>query len=96
MANDANVNPIYVDSTGVITTKQVKIDSILWVSDETAGDDIAATDFFELADANGNILVSKRAEDAGDGLNRVFWGSFYTNGITCNSIDGGIAFIYIV
>lgn len=96
MANDGNVNPMYVDTAAAVTTKQVKIQQITWVSDETGGDDIAAADFFELTDVNGNILISKTAAFAGDDLGVSYPMGLGANGITCSSIDGGICFITLV
>ena len=88
-------NPIYVDATGTLHTGWITIKKILWVNDETAGDDIAAADFFELTDTAGNILVSKCAVVAGDDLHIDFGDDgLPANGLACTSIDGGIAFIY--
>jgi hypothetical protein len=97
MSNDGNVNPMYVDTAAAVTTKpDVKIQAILWVDNDTADDDIAEDDDFELTDTNGNILISKRASFAGDDLFVSFPFGLKANGITCSAIDGGVAFIYVV
>ena len=95
MANIATYNPLYVDSAAAVTTKIVTVQAIAWVGNDTAGDDIAAADDFELTDVNGNILISKRAAYDGDDLFVTYPDGLICNGITCSAIDGGIAFIYV-
>ncbi len=95
LASYSETNPIYVDATGVITGDVTTIQGVLWVSDETASDDIAAADFFELTDKHGHILASKTAAYAGDDLYTPFPKGLVCDGITCSSIDGGICFIYL-
>jgi len=88
-------NPMYVDTAAEIQVGRMTIQSILWVSNDTGGDDIAADDDFELTDTAGNILISKRASFAGDDLYVAFPFGLKCNGLTCTAIDGGIAFIYL-
>ena len=101
MANDATINPMYIDDDdAAVTTKNVVIQAIAWVSDATAGDDIAADDDFELRTGSGasasagTVLISKRAEFAGDDLFVSFPGGLPCEGIYCAALDGGICFIY--
>ena len=97
MANiGATTNPMYVDTAAAVTTDNVNIQSVLWTANDTAGDDIAADDDFELTDTAGNILLSKRASFAGDDLYMTFPRGLRVAGVTCTAIDGGVAFIFIV
>jgi len=91
----ATANPIYVDAAAAAHVGWITVQAILWVGNDTGGDDIAADDDFELTDTAGNILISKRAAYAGDDLFVSFPFGLKCNGITCSAIDGGIAFIYV-
>lgn len=88
-------NPMYVDAVAAVQVGWMELNSVTWVSDETAGDDIAANDFFELTDTAGTtIICSKTAAFAGDDAHFPMYG-LKVNGITCSSIDGGIAFVNV-
>jgi len=89
-------NPMYIDTAASVQVGIVKIQSIAWVGNDTAGDDIAASDDFELTDTAGNILISKRAAYDGDDLYVTFPGTLTVDGVVCTAIDGGIAFVYCV
>lgn len=95
MANDTSGNPFYIDTAEAVTTRSVTIQGIAWVGNDTAGDDIAAEDDFELTDKNGLILFSKRAIAGGDDAFVSFPFGLTVSGITCTAIDGGVAYIYI-
>ena len=87
-------NPIYIDATGTLHVGWVTIQAIALVGDETAGDDIAAADFFEITDTAGNIIASKMAAYDGDDFYISFPLGLKVNGLACTSIDGGIGYIY--
>ena len=87
-------NPIYIDTAGTLDTGYVTIQAIAWVGDQTAGDDIAAADDFELTDTAGNIIISKRAAYAGDDLFVSFPMGHTVNGLICTFILGGIGYVY--
>ena len=89
-------NPLYVDTVAAVQANELVIDAILWVNDETAGDDIAAGDFFELTSTDGGVIIcSKTAIAAGDDMFISFPSGLKVLGVTCSSIDGGIAFVYV-
>jgi hypothetical protein len=103
MANDATVNPMYVDDNeALVGAGEYTIQAIAWVSDETAGDDIAADDFFELrygpdaGNTSGVILISKTAKFAGDDLFVSFPRGMKVKNLWCSALDGGICYIYVV
>ena len=87
-------NPIYIDTVATLHVGWITIQTIVWVNDETAGDDIIATDFFELTDTAGNIIASKAAVYDGDDGEWIFPLGLKVNGLICTSIDGGIAKVY--
>ena len=87
-------NPMYIDTVATVHTGRVTIQTIVWVNDETAGDDIIATDFFELTDTAGNIIASKTAVYDGDDYSVSYPLGLKVNGLICTSIDGGIGFVY--
>ena len=94
MANSLLANPYYGDTAGVLTTEQKIIRAIYWGGDQTATDDIAATDDVLFSDANGNRIWGKRAAFDGDGDYIPFPGGLPVNGITVTTIDGGYFYIY--
>lgn len=96
MANVTGGNPLYGDTAAALTTKQVRIQAIAWISDETAGKDIAADDDFLLSDANGYRIFGKRAEFAGDDAYVTFPNGYNANGITVTTLDGGYFYVYLV
>ena len=87
-------NPIYIDTAATIHVGWITIQTITWVNDETAGDDIIAADFFELTDTAGNIIASKTAVYDGDDYSVSYPLGLKVNGLICTSIDGGIGFVY--
>uniref|UniRef100_A0A6H1ZTH6 Uncharacterized protein n=1 Tax=viral metagenome TaxID=1070528 RepID=A0A6H1ZTH6_9ZZZZ len=95
MANLTAGNPLYGYEAGVLTTKQVKIKAIEWVSDQTATADIAAADDVLLSDANGQRVWGKRAVWDGDGDYVPFPDGLVANGLTVTTIDGGYLYVYI-
>lgn len=85
---------IMFDAAGQeLTTIKFRIDAIVWASSEDAGRDIAADDDMLLKDAEGNVVVGKRAEAAGDGLELAIPGGIIVNGVDADVLDGGKLFL---
>ena len=94
MANDLAANPYYFTETGSVD-KKMKITAILWSSSGGTNLDIATDDDFVLQDSNGNVIASKRAESAGDGLTLSFgFPGLWVDGISVTTMDGGVCHVY--
>ncbi|MBT9138641.1 MAG: hypothetical protein DDT31_01210 [Syntrophomonadaceae bacterium] len=90
-------NPIVITAPGAgsAITVPFMLKSLLWVSDDAAGRAIAAHNQLRVHDAlGGNIIVSKRAEAAGDGLELVRLNQ-WVNGLFVTTMAGGILLVYI-
>ena len=88
---------LYADAAAdVLATGTKEILMIAWVSDQASGKDIAADDDFLLSDANGNRIIGKRAEVAGDDLGLVPCQPLPVNGITVTTMDGGVCYVWVV
>jgi hypothetical protein len=95
MANVLTTNPIFLDTAGVVHTATCSPKAVAWVSDQASNCDIAADDDFLISDANGGRIIGKRAEEAGDGFDMVFFPPNYTcEGLTLTTIDGGVCYLY--
>ena len=92
MANNLNSNPLYFDTTsGASKTGLLFLASITWVSDEGAGDDIAADDDFLVTNSTGERIAGKRAEFAGDDYYKEYpYPGKPVNGVIVSKLDGGV------
>ena len=88
---------IYFNAADQELDEAMWVNCVLWVSDGlgAANKDIAADDDMQLTDSvSGNIIVSKRAEAAGQGLEVCFPGQGVpADGIKAEELDGGILFV---
>jgi hypothetical protein len=95
MANDTGNNPLYFDTNGTVTNKQLQIVKIAWLNTESNA--IVADNDLVITDSNGVVICNYRAAapDAfGQYFNLDFPKSYRANGlsVTC---DGGICLIFI-
>ncbi len=92
MANSISGKVLYFDSTtGASVAGLHRIVGVFWTSDEGTNLDIAADDDFLLIDSNSKVILGKRAEAAGDGLEVAFgFPGFPVDGITISKLDGGV------
>jgi len=92
-------NPIFindVNTTTSVTTSPATIKVILWVSDDGTDMDIAINDNMKILDkVGGNVICSKRAEGAGDGLRMSFGSGIHVQGIYVSELDGGVLLLYV-
>lgn len=96
MATQTDLSYLYADATGVLVTGTHYIKMIAWVSDQASTKDIAADDDFLLSDADGNRIIGKRAEFAGDDLGITVPGNpMPVNGITVTTMDGGVVYVWV-
>ena len=96
MVNVLTGTVLYFDSTTAASvTGLLKILGIFWTSDQGSGLDIAADDDFLLSDANGNRIIGKRAEFAGDDLGIAPCQPLCVNGVTVTTMDGGNCYIWL-
>ena len=97
MANVTTGTLLYFDSTtGASVTGQKKIKAIFWTSNGGADLDIAADDDFLLSDSQGNKIIGKRAEFAGDDLGVILQHKpMEVNGITVTTMGGGVCYIWL-
>ena len=94
MANDITGNPYVLDTAEAVTTTNVIVKSIVWTG--TEGSALAADNDFAITDANGKIIIEKRAAFAGDDLHLPLpMGGIPYSGITVSKLDGGICYLYI-
>jgi len=92
-------NVLYSEVTAAtaLTTKDCTIIGIFWTSDPNvhSENDIAADDDFLLSDKNGNRIISKRAEFAGDDLGITPCMPLPVSGVTVTTMDGGVCYVWI-
>ena len=94
MANVTTIHHMFCDTAEAIFTGNKRIIGVYWVSDQVAGDDIAADDDFLLSNAAGARFIGKRAEAAGDGLEVTFgYPGVPVVGLTLTTLDGGVVYI---
>ena len=88
-------NVIYFAAADQETTTKFRIRAVVWSSNEGSNLDIAADDDFLLEDADGSVIVGKRAEPAGAGLT-VYFGErgVVASGLKVEELDGGVVFVY--
>lgn len=94
--NILNKNPLVFDTVGATSaiTSPLIIKGLFWVSSSVAGKDIAALDELQIHDAvGGNLIISKRAEAAGDGLEIIF-SPLMVAGFYLTTMAGGILYVY--
>jgi len=92
--NQVNNNVIYFNAAAqTLATIRFRIKAIVWVSSEGAGLDIAADDDMLLSDGEGNKIVGKRAEAAGQGLELALPGGLDVMGLTATTLDGGVLYV---
>ena len=88
---------IYFNAADQELDETMWINCVLWVSDANgaANRDISADDDMQLTDSiTDNIIISKRAEAVGDGLEVCFPGQgIPANGVKAEELDGGILYI---
>ena len=87
---------IYFNAADQETSEAMVIRCVVWVADDLGATDrdIADEDTFQLEDAAGNIVVSKKAEAAGDGLEICFPGDgIPVSGLKAEELDGGIIYV---
>lgn len=86
---------LYFDSTtGASVTRFLRILGIYWVSNEGVNLDIAADDDFLCKDIEAKVLLGKRAEAAGDGLEVTFgYPGLPCNGFQITAMDGGVCHV---
>lgn len=88
MANNANINPMLIDSTGVVRTERnLRIKAIRWVGATTAGHALI------LDDQDGNVVFHSVAA----GANHVDAHNVETvvNGLTVDTIASGTCYVYL-
>ena len=92
MANNLLIDPMYIDTAGVIVTKGKPV-NIRFISVQFSADD----EDILLSDADGNVIWQAKAGDVSvNGYNQnvklCYTGN---NGLTCTTIDGTtVALIY--
>ena len=88
---------IYFNAADQETSEPIWINCVLWVGDDlgAADKDIATADTMQLTDAgSGNVIISKEAMGATDGLEICFPGQgIPADGVKAEELDGGIVFI---
>jgi len=88
-------NVIYFNAADQETSRTFRIRAIAWTSNQGTDLDIAADDDMLLEDGAGNVIVGKRAESAGDGLEMTFPGDGITViGLKAEDLDGGVLFVF--
>lgn len=97
MANNLTFSPIRIDTPGTTSaiTHLITIKNLLWVSDDAAGKNIVALDQLRIHDkSGGNVIVSKRAETVGDGLELIGL-DLTVFGLYVTTMAGGILLITV-
>lgn len=97
MANNLTSSPIKIDTAGATSaiTYLMTIKNLLWVSDSVVGKNIAALDQLRIHDKlGGNVIVSKRAEAVGDGLELTGL-DLTVSGLYVTTMAGGILLITV-
>jgi len=83
------------DSTGI--TGSLDVAMLAWCSTDGTNRDIAGDDDFEIQDQNSVVLLKKRAEAVGDGIDPIVFppGSLILDGIKVTKLDGGEFFLWL-
>lgn len=96
MANSLTTKYKYIDTTtGAAATNLMNLAGIWWTSYSGTGQDIAADDDFTMTDTAGNVIMRKRAEAVGDGLEVSYsYPGLKVDGFIVSEMDGGICIIH--
>jgi hypothetical protein len=88
MANDLTGSPYKIDTAGVITTDKIFVNQMVWQEPAAAEDDLV------VSDANARTLWDENAYIGGNGVSIEQDINHFCDGITVDTIDSGILFIY--
>jgi len=88
MANDLKGSPYKIDTPGVITTDKIFVNQMVWQEPAAAEDDLV------VSDANARTLWDENAYIGGTGVSIEQDINHFCDGITVDTIDSGILFIY--
>jgi len=87
-------NVIYFAAADQETTSTFRIRAIAWTSNQGENLDIAVDDDMLLEDGSGAVIIGKRAEAAGDGLEISFPGNgIVVSGLKAEDLDGGVIYV---
>lgn len=89
MANDTTGNPWSIDTAGVLTTRPVAVDRIIWESPTADGDDI------DIVNNAGHKVYTIKAIAGGTGISYEREIGNVVAGINVATIDSGTLYIYI-
>lgn len=85
---------IYFTAADQETTTSFRVRAVLWTSNEGTNLDIAADDDFLLENGDGTVIVGKRAEATGDGMEISFGDKGITvSGLKVEELDGGVVYV---
>ena len=90
MANDVTTQPWIIDSTGVLTTDDIRIKHIRW--DATAA---AAGNAVILKDKNGRVVWESHATGSNYDEDSLSENQRFFPGLTVDRIDSGTVYIYL-